>query len=112
MLRERKSSAIPGAWNRVGSAGIGAYGAVKSAVMRLTEALAAELGPHGINVNCVLPGVIDTPPNRAAMPKADPATWVRPEDLAAVIRFLASDEAGAVHGGLLPVTGRADRGLR
>ncbi|UTD29976.1 dehydrogenase [Bradyrhizobium sp. WD16] len=78
--------------------------------MRLTEALAAELGPHGINVNCVLPGVIDTPPNRAAMPKADPATWVRPEDLAAVVRFLASDEAGAVHGGLLPVTGR--RGSR
>lgn len=89
-----------------GSDGMGAYGAAKSAVMRLTEALAAELGPHGINVNCVLPGAIDTPPNRAAMPKADPATRVRPEDLAAVVRFLASDEAGAVHGGLLPVTGR------
>lgn len=89
-----------------GSARMGAYGAAKSAVMRLTEALAAELGPHGINVNCVLPGVIDTPPNRAAMPDADPARWVRPEDLAAVIRFLASDEARAVHGVLLPVTGR------
>lgn len=89
-----------------GSAGMGAYAAAKSAVMRLTESLAAELGPHGINVNGVLPGIIDTAPNRAAMPNADRAKWVKPEDLAAVIRFLASDEARAVHGVLLPVTGR------
>ncbi len=89
-----------------GSAGMGAYAAAKSAVMRLTESLAAELGTEGINVNGVLPGIIDTEPNRAAMPKADRTKWVKPEDLAAVIRFLASDEAGAVHGALLPVTGR------
>ncbi|MEW6644750.1 MAG: SDR family NAD(P)-dependent oxidoreductase [Pseudomonadota bacterium] len=91
---------------RQGLAAMGAYTAAKSAVMRLTEAMAAELGPKGINVNAVLPGVIDTPQNRAAMPDADPAAWVKPADLAAVIRFLASDAAAAVNGALIPVTGR------
>src|SRR5205814_304103 len=57
-----------------GGAGIGAYCAAKSAVMRLTESMAAELGSKGINVNCVLPSVLDTPQNRAAMPKVDPRT--------------------------------------
>jgi NAD(P)-dependent dehydrogenase (short-subunit alcohol dehydrogenase family) len=56
-------------------------------------------------VNCVLPTVIDTPQNRAAMPDADPARWVAPADLARVIVFLASDAARAVHGVALPVTG-------
>jgi NAD(P)-dependent dehydrogenase (short-subunit alcohol dehydrogenase family) len=88
-----------------GLAQMGAYTASKSVVMRLTEAMAAELREHGINVNCVLPTVIDTPDNRAAMPEADPARWVAPADLAAVIRFLASDAARAVHGAALPVTG-------
>jgi len=91
---------------RQGLAEMGAYTAAKSAVMRLTEAMAAELGPKGLNVNGVLPGVIDTPQNRAAMPKADPAAWVKPADLAAVIRFLASDAAVAINGALIPVTGR------
>lgn len=88
-----------------GLAQMGAYTASKSVVMRLTEAMAAELRERGINVNCVLPTIIDTPDNRRAMPDADPARWVAPADLAAVIRFLASDAARAVHGAALPVTG-------
>ncbi|MBK8742288.1 MAG: SDR family NAD(P)-dependent oxidoreductase [Betaproteobacteria bacterium] len=88
-----------------GAAGMGAYAASKSAVIRLTETMAAELREKNINVNCVLPTIIDTPENRAAMPKADPARWVAPADLAAVIAFLASDAARAVHGAAVPVTG-------
>jgi NAD(P)-dependent dehydrogenase (short-subunit alcohol dehydrogenase family) len=83
---------------------MGAYIASKSAVIRLTETMAAELREKNINVNCVLPTIIDTPPNRADMPKADPRRWVAPADLANVILFLASEEARAVHGAALPVT--------
>jgi NAD(P)-dependent dehydrogenase (short-subunit alcohol dehydrogenase family) len=88
-----------------GVAAMGAYVASKSAVIRLTETMAAELRGKNINVNCVLPTIIDTPENRAAMPDADPRRWVAPQDLAAVIVFLASDAARAVHGAALPVTG-------
>lgn len=88
-----------------GAAGMGAYIASKSAVIRLTEALSAELKDKGINVNCVLPTIIDTPENRVAMPDADPARWVAPAALAEVIAFLASDAARAIHGAALPVTG-------
>lgn len=84
---------------------MGAYSVSKSAVIRMTEAMSAELREQGINVNCVLPSIIDTPPNRAAMPDADPKKWVAPQDLASVIRFLCSDEARAVHGAALPVVG-------
>lgn len=88
-----------------GVAEMGAYIAAKSSVIRLTEAMAAELRQQGINVNCVLPTIIDTPENRAAMPNADPSKWVDPNDLASVIAFLASDAARAIHGAALPVTG-------
>lgn len=88
-----------------GAANMGAYIASKSAVIRLTESMAAELRERNINVNCVLPTTIDTPENRAAMPGADPAKWVAPADLASVIVFLASDAARAVHGAAIPVTG-------
>ncbi|MFO1315054.1 MAG: SDR family NAD(P)-dependent oxidoreductase [Burkholderiales bacterium] len=88
-----------------GAAAMGAYVASKSAVIRLTESMAAELREKNINVNCVLPTIIDTPENRAAMPDADPARWVAPADLASVILFLASDAARAVHGAAIPVTG-------
>ena len=88
-----------------GVAAMGAYVASKSAVIRLTETMAAELRGKNINVNCVLPTIIDTPENRAAMPDADPHRWVAPQELAAVIVFLASDAARAVHGAALPVTG-------
>jgi NAD(P)-dependent dehydrogenase (short-subunit alcohol dehydrogenase family) len=87
-----------------GAANMGAYIASKSAVIRMTETMAAELREKNINVNCVLPTIIDTPQNRADMPKTDPARWVAPADLANVIVFLASDEARAVHGAALPVT--------
>ena len=88
-----------------GAARMGAYAASKAGVIRLTEAMAAELRERNINVNCVLPTIIDTPENRSAMPNADPTRWVAPTDLAAVILFLASDGARAVHGAALPVAG-------
>jgi NAD(P)-dependent dehydrogenase (short-subunit alcohol dehydrogenase family) len=88
-----------------GVAQMGAYVAAKSTVIRLTESMAAELREKNINVNCVLPTTIDTPENRASMPKADPARWVAPHDLANVIAFLCSDAARAIHGAAIPVTG-------
>lgn len=87
-------------------AGVGAYTASKSGVMRFTEALAEELKERGITVNAVLPSIIDTPPNRKDMPKADFGKWVKPEQLAGVIVFLLSDQASAITGALIPVTGR------
>lgn len=88
-----------------GSANMGAYVASKSTVMRLTESMAGELRQHGVNVNCVLPSIIDTPENRHAMPKADPSRWVKPQELAAVIVFLCSGGAAAMHGAMVPVVG-------
>jgi NAD(P)-dependent dehydrogenase (short-subunit alcohol dehydrogenase family) len=88
-----------------GAAKMGAYIASKSALMRLTESMSAELREEGINVNAVLPSIIDTPANRKAMPEADPERWVAPGALAAVIGFLASNDARAIHGALIPVTG-------
>jgi NAD(P)-dependent dehydrogenase (short-subunit alcohol dehydrogenase family) len=88
-----------------GVAQMGTYCAAKSVVIRLTESMAAELREKGINVNCVLPSIIDTPENRAAMPGADSARWVAPEDLASTVLFLASPAARAIHGAALPVTG-------
>lgn len=90
---------------REGQGLMGAYCASKGVVMRLTETLAEELKTRGINVNAVLPTVIDTKANRAAMPDSDPADWVSPGDLASVICFLLSPAARAVHGALVPVRG-------
>lgn len=86
--------------------GMGAYAAAKAGVHALTQALAEELKGDDVTVNAVLPSIIDTPANRADMPKADFAAWVAPKDLAAVMLFLASEAAGAVTGALVPVTGR------
>ncbi len=86
-------------------AGMGPYAASKAGVHRLTEALAAEWKGK-ITVNAVLPSTIDTPANRASMPKADFSKWVTPQELANVILFLVSDAASAVTGALLPVSGR------
>jgi len=88
-----------------GAARMGAYSASKSVVIRLTEAMAGELKTQGINVNCVLPSIIDTARNRADMPDADFSTWVHPDALARVIGFLASPAAAPIHGAALPVTG-------
>ena len=100
-----KSSTWAPSLRRKASRKMAAYVASKSAVIRLTESMAAELREKNINVNCVLPTIIDTPENRSAMPNADPRRWVAPEDLASVIVFLASDNARAIHGAALPVTG-------
>jgi NAD(P)-dependent dehydrogenase (short-subunit alcohol dehydrogenase family) len=88
------------------SLGMGPYAASKAGVHSLTESLAQELKADGVTVNAVLPSTIDTPTNRADMPKADFSTWVAPEDLASVMLFLASEEARAVTGALIPVTGK------
>jgi NAD(P)-dependent dehydrogenase (short-subunit alcohol dehydrogenase family) len=88
-----------------GQGQMSAYSAAKSVVMRLTESLSAELKGKGINVNAVLPSMIDTPRNRADMPDADHTRWVSPRDLGAVICFLGSDAARAIHGALIPVAG-------
>jgi NAD(P)-dependent dehydrogenase (short-subunit alcohol dehydrogenase family) len=85
-------------------AGMGAYAAAKAGVHKLTESLAQELKGK-VTVNAVLPSILDTPVNRADMPDADFGKWVQPKDLAAVILFLASPEAGAITGALIPVTG-------
>jgi NAD(P)-dependent dehydrogenase (short-subunit alcohol dehydrogenase family) len=88
-------------------AGASAYAASKAGVIAAVAAAAEEVRERGITVNCVLPSVIDTPGNRAAMPDADPSRWVRPEEIGAVIRFLCSPAAGAVTGAAIPVYGRA-----
>ncbi len=90
-----------------GSAGYAAYSAAKSAVIRLTESLADEVKKFDVTVNCILPGTIDTPQNRMAMPDADFSSWVEPAALADVVLFLASDAARAVTGAALPVFGRS-----
>jgi NAD(P)-dependent dehydrogenase (short-subunit alcohol dehydrogenase family) len=86
--------------------GMGAYTASKAGVAKLTEALAEELKDKGINVNAVLPTVIDTPANRADMPKADFTRWVAPEALADVIVFLSSHASRAITGASILVSGR------
>lgn len=90
-----------------GKANMGPYCISKAAVIKLTETLAAENNNYGINVNCILPGTIDTIENREAMPNADFSKWVNPMALADVILFLASDASRAIHGASLPVYGNS-----
>lgn len=86
---------------------MGPYCASKAAVITLTEALSEELKDAGVTVNCILPGTLDTPQNRAAMPDQDHARWVPLDALADVVLFLASDAARAVTGAAVPVYGRS-----
>jgi NAD(P)-dependent dehydrogenase (short-subunit alcohol dehydrogenase family) len=81
-----------------GGAKTGAYSAAKGALLRLTESMAAELAAQNIQVNCVLPGIIDTPENREVNPDADFSKWVKPEKIADVILFLASSASDAITG--------------
>jgi NAD(P)-dependent dehydrogenase (short-subunit alcohol dehydrogenase family) len=87
-------------------AGMGAYAASKAGVLRLTESLAEEEKKAGVRVNAVLPTIIDTPRNRADMPKADFSRWVKPEDIAKAILFLLSDDAMAITGAELLISGK------
>ena len=87
-------------------AGMAPYAASKAGVHRLTEALAEELKDDGVTVNAVMPTTLDTPANRADMPKADFSRWVQPADLAEVMLFLASAESRAVNGALIRVAAR------
>jgi NAD(P)-dependent dehydrogenase (short-subunit alcohol dehydrogenase family) len=92
---------------REGKARMGPYCASKAAVITLTETLAAEHKHRGINVNCILPGTVDTPQNRAAMPDAAHDTWVPPAALADVVLFLCSGAARCVTGAAIPVYGKS-----
>ena len=83
-----------------------AYAMSKSALVRWTESLAAEVKGEGITVNAVLPTTIDHPVNRAQMPKADPKLWPSPEEVANVILFLSSREASGVNGAAIPIVAR------
>jgi NAD(P)-dependent dehydrogenase (short-subunit alcohol dehydrogenase family) len=87
-------------------AGMGAYTASKAGVAKFTEALADELKDRNVTVNAVLPSIIDTPANRADMPNADFSRWVTPQAIADLIVFLLSEQARAVTGALIPVSGR------
>jgi len=104
----RKSGSIvnvaaKAAWDH--AAGASAYAASKAAALALIDSLAADLAGTGVRVNSVLPSIIDTEANRRAMPKADFSKWPKPEDIANVILFLASDEARVIHGASIPVFG-------
>lgn len=89
------------------TAGMIAYATAKAGVAALTQALAAEVLSQGILVNAVLPSIIDSAANRAAMPKADHASWPKPAQLAETIAFLASEQNALTTGTLVPVYGRA-----
>lgn len=88
-------------------AGMGAYAASKAGVLSLTQSAADELKDAGVRVNAILPTIIDTPRNRADMPKADFSKWVTPDQLARTILFLLSDAAEAITGAELLVAGRS-----
>ncbi|MGH2471330.1 MAG: SDR family NAD(P)-dependent oxidoreductase [Candidatus Limnocylindria bacterium] len=82
------------------------YAMANAALLRWTESLAEETKREGITANCVLPRIIDTPENRAAMPKADPSRWATALEIAAVVVFLSTDKASGITGTAIPVTAR------
>jgi NAD(P)-dependent dehydrogenase (short-subunit alcohol dehydrogenase family) len=86
--------------------GLGAYVASKSALTALFRTIALENLDVGITSNVILPDTMDTPANRAAMPKADPSKWVQPANVAKIAVELASDGAGQINGAVIPVYGR------
>ncbi len=110
VMQSNRGGKIVNIGARNGLRGVGnmaAYSASKSAVIRLTESLAEELKHDNINVNCILPSIIDTPRNREDMPKADFSSWVSTSAMARVVLFLASSAADPIHGAALPVEGLA-----
>ena len=89
------------------AAGGALYAASKAAALALMDSLAADVKPYSINVNSILPSIIDTAANRKAMPDADFSKWPKPEEIARVIVFLCSEEARVIHGAAIPVYGRS-----
>jgi len=83
-----------------------AYNVAKAGVVALTASIAAEYRRQGVAANVILPSIIDTPANRAAMPEADFSRWVKPEALAALLLYLAGDAAGALNGASIPLYGQ------
>jgi NAD(P)-dependent dehydrogenase (short-subunit alcohol dehydrogenase family) len=109
MLR-RKSGAIVNIAAKAAfdhAAGAAAYAASKAAALALFDCLAQDLKGSGVRVNSVLPSIIDTEPNRRAMPDADFSKWPKPEEIAEVILFLSSDSARVIHGAAVPVYGES-----
>jgi NAD(P)-dependent dehydrogenase (short-subunit alcohol dehydrogenase family) len=88
------------------SAGAAIYAASKAGVMALFSSLAEEVKPYNINVNSIVPSIMDTPANRREMPKADFNIWPKTDDIAKVILYLCSDEARVIHGAEVPVYGK------
>ena len=110
LMRQQGSGAILNVAGKAAldhAAGASAYAASKAAAVAMLDSLAADLAGSGVRANSVLPGIIDTPANRRAMPRADFAKWPKPEDIARVILFLCSDEARVIHGAAIPVYGAA-----
>jgi NAD(P)-dependent dehydrogenase (short-subunit alcohol dehydrogenase family) len=99
-------AARPGLEPRLGS-GMAPYAASKAAVAAFTQSLAGEVASQGILVNAVAPSIINTPANRAAMPRADHTAWPKPEEIAATIGFLASADNKVTTGAIVPVPGRS-----
>lgn len=87
------------------AAGASAYASSKAAALALMDSLAEDLRGTGIRVNSILPSIIDTEPNRRAMPDADYSRWPKPDDIAKVILFLCSDDAKVIHSAAIPVYG-------
>ena len=87
------------------AAGASAYAASKAAALALMDSLAEDVRGSGVRVNTILPSIIDTEPNRKAMPKADFSKWPKPEEIAKVILFLCSEDARVIHGAAVPVYG-------
>ena len=88
------------------AAGAGLYAATKAAAVAMMDSLAADVKPYNINVNSILPSIIDTAANRKDMPTADFAKWPKPEEIARVILFLCSEEGRVIHGAAIPVYGK------
>ena len=88
------------------AAGAAMYAASKAGVMALFDSLAEEVRPYNINVNSIVPSIMDTPANRRAMPKADFNVWPKTDDIAKVIVYLCSDDARVIHGAAVPVYGK------
>jgi NAD(P)-dependent dehydrogenase (short-subunit alcohol dehydrogenase family) len=109
-LMERGSGAFVGVSARPALRpfpGAAAYISSKAAVLALIKALDAEYKNDGIRCNAILPSVIDTPANREGQPNADYSRWVKPEEIAKVVRFLVSDDSAPLSGAAVPVYGRA-----